>query len=149
MKYIDFNNKSLQNRIKGFSKGLKSDLKNFFASFSTQEALNTRNFDKLYSDWSNNKDDWSNSCLTAILLAAEIDPIPYLTILPQSCFDNVGVTRLDIPLSIKEIRDNAVNHSFPIDITYEGTMEQFKDIHHLWTYGRDLKIQCNDGDIFV
>ena len=149
MKYIDVNTNHLENRMKGFSKQLKSDLKDFFASFAAQEAINAKNFDKLYKDWSNNLGYWSSSCLTCILLAAEIDPMPYLTALPAACFDNVGVTRLDIPFSIKKIDTNAFNDDSPIVVTYEGTKEQFKNIHHLWSYDKKLIVHCQDGEVKV
>lgn len=141
----------------------------YAANFLPQHRMdiNNNNFNKVYEDW-----EKSPSYLTNILISAEINPLPYLTNIPQGFAE--GLTNIEevvltnktvniqstaflecsnlkylyLPRSIKSIGMFSFIRCPEIEVEYEGTVEEFKNIQlQLTSFHFDVIIKCSDKEI--
>lgn len=76
-------------------------------------------------------------------------------IIPERCFEScLGLREIQLPNSIKVIRDNAFYNCVSLkDIYYDGTMVEWYDINKLgnWLPGSSniITVHCTDGEIKI
>ena len=74
----------------------------FFKRSDIEEAIDTNNFDYVYEKWI--ADIYFEVYLTELLLAAHIDPLEGLTVIPHYAFrDCASLTSITIPNSVTKI----------------------------------------------
>lgn len=88
----------------------KEDRKYYIKKYieDNKELLNRNNFNPLYNNlYMEHRATW-NRFLTAFLLLADIDFLPYIKKVKDMMFYKLPITKLDIPDNIKEIRGDAL-----------------------------------------
>lgn len=129
--------------------------------------IDNNNFDKVYEDWEKKPD-----YLTRVLMSSDVNPLPYLSNIPQGFAESLynieeviltpitkaiestaflecsNLNYLYLPKSIKRIGMHAFLKCPKLEVEYEGTINDFKNIELYYTsFDETSVIKCSDGKI--
>lgn len=150
---------------------MDKDLKEFIQAHIN--LIDNNEFEKLYDAVTNSSYTYDMKDLSLVFLQAEINPLDYMTYVPENFLAGSDIESFEIPEGVKIIRDFAFadctlqNITIPssvtnigsevlgnslelTDINYNGTEAQWNSIKKdpYWSDGTSsFIVHCSDGDI--
>lgn len=147
------------------SNNIDAYIRNFLKQYS--EEINNNDFNLIYKDWL-----LSAARLTDILFSAGVNPLDYLTTIPPGFareLKNISSAKIlegtdkikaeaflqcrnlkyvYLPHSVKEIGIRAFLDCPLLEVEYNGTINDFRDIDLYFTsFDKDVIIECTDKEI--
>lgn len=149
MSYVEFDKEELEKWLKRFTENYWVEvIEKYMTSPKTLLLLDSNNFEELYREFDST--GYISSILTAILLIAGVEFLPYLNYLPKYCFKELPIKKLIIPKNIKALKEYSCLTNTLYMIEYQGTTEEWykisQELSLVFTTNLEY-IKCTDNII--